>query len=383
MVPDDDTAVPSEVQDAHFIDCDFHLHVPTEDLFEYVEDDTIRRRLESHGPPPFGSTDTTRYGYPKGYTWDNTGNDLKLEKAVNREEIREVQAKTGIDEVYVTPGTRTPLGHGMYPRVTNALTRAYHDYLIDQVIDVDAGIYAGIFVPGWDAGFAAEEVERVGSRDGFVGAQGHITTAQYWGAPQFDRLFDVLTANDLPLSIHHTLHRNSQNPGLMREGSRTMTEFTFAVSTLPGIANALNMIMTGVFDKYPDLDFVVQEAGTNWIPAVAWRMDEIYRTYPGDLELAERFAELGQERLQRNPSEYLFDNVYVTTQPLSYPQVGDTEQVRKMLDACRAEEMFMYSSDWPHPTTDYPQRLLDLPVDDATMAKISHENAQDVLRIPD
>jgi predicted TIM-barrel fold metal-dependent hydrolase len=148
------------------------------------------------------------------------------------------------------------------------------------------------------------------------------------------------------------------------------------------MANVVNMVMTGVFDKFPGLDVVAQEAGTHWIPYLAYRTDEYYQIDSEDVKLAERLYDQDQEYLERLPSEYIFDNLYVTTQPIALPPRAD--HVEAMLTLTRAADMFMFSTDWPHNALDTFDWITDTRgIDDDLRASILYENALHVLRFPD
>jgi predicted TIM-barrel fold metal-dependent hydrolase len=148
------------------------------------------------------------------------------------------------------------------------------------------------------------------------------------------------------------------------------------------IADVLNMISHGLFDKYPDLEVVMQEGGTMWIPFIAQRADELYNVYHGDIELTERAFNQGQEYLQHNPSYYLFNNMYVTTQPIALP--SKSSHIGPMMDLCRAKDMFMFSTDWPHLTVDTANWVFEHSTINEDLKKnILHKNAEQVLRLPD
>jgi predicted TIM-barrel fold metal-dependent hydrolase len=53
------------------------------------------------------------------------------------------------------------------------------------------------------------------------------------------------------------------------------------------IAYVRDIIMTVVFDKFPELDVVIQEAGTHWIPYLAYRTDEYYQIDFEEVKLVE------------------------------------------------------------------------------------------------
>lgn len=381
MSQPDQTLVHDQAAEEYIIDADFHLHMPPENLYPYVEDKAILRKLEVNGPPPFGGT------------WPKTAYSRKPESATEEswaarhggayttEDIREVMERMGTDATVVTPGTNAPLGRGMYPRVSNELARAYNDYVLEEVVDVSQEIYATLFIPHWDVESAVKEIDRVGSEPGLVAGQNWLTTPNLWGDYEYDPIFEKLVEHDLPLQLH--IKKLSRGPQLRRLSMISQTEKLVASDGYSLLANVINMIMTGVFDDFPELDVILQEAGTLWIPWIAWRADDLYQSNPEDLQLGPRFHDKGEKYLDRLPSEYLFDHFKTTTQPISLEQVKPKSHVQKLLDVCHAKDMFLYSSDWPHGTTDPVDWIFNLSLDDETRENITHGNAQDILRLPE
>jgi predicted TIM-barrel fold metal-dependent hydrolase len=71
-----------------------------------------------------------------------------------------------------------------------------------------------------------------------------------------------------------------------------------------GMRAPSKMIAAGVFDRYPDITVMVSEGGATWGPFVADRLDEAYRQHGSAV----------RPRLQRLPSEYLYERVYASFQ---------------------------------------------------------------------
>lgn len=71
-----------------------------------------------------------------------------------------------------------------------------------------------------------------------------------------------------------------------------------------GMRAVTKMIATGVFDRHPSLRVMVSEGGATWGPFVADRLDEAYRQH----------ASAVRPKLERLPSEYLYDHVYASFQ---------------------------------------------------------------------
>lgn len=386
MDQEENLVIHERTKEEYIIDTDYHLHLPAEKIYPYIEDDQIRNKVENYGVP----TPSSRGGFQTGgkYAHEvvNPGPYSQLGPvhhgaAINREEIVASKDELGTDVVIVQPGTHLPFQiNTKYPVLGNALARAYNDYLIDKVLDVNEGVYGALVVPNWDVEFGLEELDRLGDHEGFVAVQNWMNCGKYWGHPDFDPLFEKMTDLDLPL-ILHVGGGGADGP----DGDNWQVFAELIVSGLGYdlIANAASMVLTGVFDKYPDLDVMFQETGTNWIPYLAYRMDEQYQTSPEDLWLTKRMYDRDQTYLERMPSEYVFDNIYTATQPITLPNIKSRRQTEAILTASQAEKTFMYSSDWPHITVDPARWVFETPgISEELQRRILHENAEEVLRLP-
>lgn len=370
-----------EVASHHVFDGDFHLQVPLEKLQPYIEDEQIAAKVDEFGYPPKPNP-ALNGGYASGNSQRTAGSAGATTHgvALTTEDVTDVMAEMGTDTVLMTPPPDGPFGSGRYPVIMAELVRAYNDYLLDRVIDPEAGVYGSIMFPRWDVDAAVAEVERVGTADGILSVSDWIAFNEPFGSSRYDPLYDVLTDHGLPLLLHSG-GEWPQRRDPLAEHFETLTEQLLAGFAYPTIGNVINMIMTGVFDKYPDLNLLVQEAGVNWIPLVAYRADELYQVYGQDVDMVTRVHELGQETIQRMPSEYLFDNVYVTTQPIAMPK--NARITAAQLDVCHAQEMFVFSTDWPHGSVDSPAWVVEhRGIDEDVQSAIYHENAEDLFGRP-
>jgi predicted TIM-barrel fold metal-dependent hydrolase len=354
------------------IDTDFHLHVPIEHLYEYVDDGLIRRKLEQGGPPR-----RTPIKITGGYSTDADSNEEAHGIASTSTEIRTQKEKMGVDTVVVQPGTHVPFQEGPPTPVLNeALLRAYNTYLLEEVVDVDEGIFGTAVVSSWDPELGVAELERIGDHEAIVAAQNWLSPKHPWGHVDRDPIFEAITDLELPLMLHV-----GGAPTEATDSIRTYAEFVVAGKTHGALVNVLNMIFTGVFDCFPDLDVIIGEGGTQWLPYIANVSDQFYQSNGDDLMLAERMYQADRRYLERMPSDYIFDNMYVTTQPIALPDSG--RRAESMLGLCRAEETFMFSTDWPHLTMDLPNWVFEnLGIDDRLRERILHETAEEVFRFP-
>lgn len=122
--------------------------------------------------------------------------------------------------------------------------------------------------------------------------------------------------------------------------------------------HVLRLIYSGLFDTFPGLQLIIGHLG-EMLPFAAYRIDRYYG-----------LGGSGTRRLQRLPSEYLRDNVYVTTSGNFCPPAFACT-----LDVMGADRV-MFSVDYPmDDNTDGARFLADYPMDEATRAKVSSANA--------
>lgn len=364
--------VPAAAFEERIIDLDFHVN-PTEDqLVGYVEDDLVREKLSTEmGMAPRKAKSDAAYAIPGG----NEGLYTQG-KAEAAEDVRRAAETFAIDDPIVNIGINNAPTQ-LHPTLKNGIAEAANKFALDQI--VPEGLHCLMMVPQWDVDYAVEEIHRHGDEDGFVGAYGWFGPFALFGEQRFDPMFEALVEHDLPLILHGSLSFWPQNTPY-GDNMLTWTEMLGFDWPIHGQITAVNMIMSGVFEKFPELNVVLEEAGHWWVPFVRYRMDEFYEIHPDDLGIHPRMYDMGLERLSKKPSAYLRDNMYVTTQPLAPPnRASDLEQ---MLEQSMAEDMFLYSSDWPHQTLDPATWAFDNnAVDEATRKAILHENAEELFNI--
>jgi predicted TIM-barrel fold metal-dependent hydrolase len=365
---------PTEVEvderaaDEYIVDTDFHAGPSSDmaDLLPYIEDDVVRKKLEVTGkiPSPVGVQSHYANNIDAGYH--------KHGKAEDTEDVLEVMDRFSLDTVVVGPGMNK-LATVQYPRIKTAVCRALNDHLLEEIVDTDAGVYTHVALPVWDPAACAAELDRVGDREGVLGAYGwYGPYTPLLGETDYDPMYDRLADLDLPFAIH--VGGGTYPPtDITTQSVRTRTESLGLMNTYYAMQDVANMICTGVFEKYPDLRVVVQEAGATWIPFLANRMDEIYYTQPEDIKLTERMGDIGKEYLRMDPGDYVYENFYFSTQPIALPK----RNKGAMFDLCEAENTFMYSSDWPHHTLDPVNWVFDPAIDDELRENILHGTAEE------
>lgn len=348
------------------IDTDFHLSPSWDRVRPYLKE-------------PFRSK---LYHYPATsaeYTPEPANNkpgmgQNALGTAETGEDVLHVIDEIGVDTVIIAPGFNRPQSI-FNETVVAAISSAFNDYVAEQILPVSDRIKASIMICHRDPALGAAEIRRMAPDNRFVSVYTEFGACyEPLGCAKYDPIFEALGEFDLPLTIHAGGFYPHWSP--LFTGARTWTELLGNASMAGCMAHVSAMIMQGLFDKFPDQKILVQEGGLWWIPDLMLRLDGYYLDHPGDIALTERKLESGEEFLNRLPSEYLLDNFVFSTQPIHVPK--NAKHFGYLLEMCHAEDLFCYSSDWPHQTFDPPNWVVESPdiIDEAMQRKIFSENAK-------
>jgi 2,3-dihydroxybenzoate decarboxylase len=181
-------------------------------------------------------------------------------------------------------------------------------------------------------GEAARELERGVRTLGLKGAilNSH-TLGEYLDDPKFWDIFAAAEALDVPVY----LHPNSPSAGLIQPLLQRGLDgalYGFGVDT--GM-HLLAIITSGVFDRFPKLKLVVGHLGEA-LPFWLFRLDYMHRATVA----SRRYAFM--KPLQRQVSDYLRENVYVTSSGMAWaPAIQFCQQVLGV-------DRVMYAMDYPY-----------------------------------
>ena len=136
-----------------------------------------------------------------------------------------------------------------------------------------------------------------------------------------------------------------------------------------------SLIMSGVFDRFPALRFVVAEAGSRWIPTTLEAMDHMQAKQDEGRIGALRFIE--PLRLEQKPSEYWATNCWVGASFMTREDAVDRAHI--------GVDRIMWGSDFPHEEGTFPYTREALAhtysgMDQREVAKMVGANAAKVYR---
>ena len=335
--------IPS-LEELTIVDADSHVSVDVEELVGYMDERSVGRRMidnASHVPsevltktrvsPAFPNTSSDYHGNMAGY------------------DSRTPEGKLGfMDEFGVEYSVLTPTGDTAtinHDQTAVAYINAYNSWLLDTWLDVDDRLFATAAVADQVPEKGAEEIDRMAGEDDVVGVQmpaaGLVPPA---GHRRYEPIYEAAEDRGLPIVMHSLDSTSAVSFPIQHQWAETFAEnhaFTFPVEAMWHLNS---LVCNGVPERFPDLEFVIQEPGFEWVSWMMWRLDDHYYQYTEDLP-----------GLTKPPSEYIRDQFYFTTQPL-----GHTENYQHMgwaMEMAGGAETILFSTDHPHPDFDPPREV--------------------------
>jgi predicted TIM-barrel fold metal-dependent hydrolase len=191
-------------------------------------------------------------------------------------------------------------------------------------------------------------------------------------APLYDPKYDPLWAVCEDLEVPVNSHGGTGLPDYGRYDAAALLfimEVTF-YSQRPFV----QLLLSGVFERFPRLKFVMTEMGCSWIPPLLDRMDSLLTQIRETGRTGEmRYGD--EHKLPRNASDYFAQNCYVG---VSQPGPDDAAALHAI-----GVDRFMWGSDYPHDEGTHPftrehlrQRFWDTPED--VLRKILAGNAAEL-----
>jgi predicted TIM-barrel fold metal-dependent hydrolase len=293
----------------------------------------------------------------------------------------EVLDECGIDAQIIFPSTIGLGGQDLGMVEDQDLCRLVIELYNDQMAEIQAESNDRLLpmplMPAWDIDTCIAEAKRVAA----LGARGVNMTSdpQDLGAPDlgdraWDPFWETCTEHQLPVHFHIGASVTAMTfYGKYPWDSHAMDTKLAICGSLLFIGNArvvTNLILSGMFDRHPDLKMVSVESGVGWVPFILETLDyEMSENAPTELA-----------KLEKMPSEYFRSNLYAT-----FWFENNRNKLPDLIDAV-GEDSILFETDFPHPTCLYPNPLASVEAKMATLApevqkKIYGENARKLYRL--
>jgi len=335
------------------ISTDGHLEIPPDDYLPFVPK-AYRDRAPLRIQTPEGGDSWLIEGSPLLHTASNltAGQPITRRRSHwnadgtrfpgtgdGHQRLKE-QDQDGIDAEILFPPIFAAIGlSGISdPKAYLALVEGYNTFLAEAYCSVAPDrLIANGAIPERGIDLAIRELERCAS----IGLKTVCLTAFPNGGslakPEDDRFWAAALDLNMPVTSH--IYFGAPYPptvtGPQPGAPADAVALTSRQATLRPIWTIAQLMITGVFDRFPNLQIYFAETNASWLPIALQQLDENYKLY----------EHLYQNKLAKLPSEYVRDHVYFTF-------IQD-RLVTKMLDLLPLDNL-MWGTDFPHSVTSFP-----------------------------
>ncbi len=288
------------------------------------------------------------------------------EIAVNFDPASQVRAmdKEGLDlaVLYPTSGMYITAKNGMDPRFAEAACRAYNNWLYDYIQEADPKrMFGAAALSPHDVETAIAEARRAVKDLGFkaVFLRPNMYNNRPWHDSHYDPLWDTVQDLNVPVGFHETTGSRMPATGADRFPD-DLGIAHIATHSVEQMMACMDIIMGGVMERFPRLQFGFLEGQCGWLPFWLDRMDDHY-------EWRHPYGEM--QHLKIKPSEYFQRQGYAAVE-------CDEEFVSHVVEAI-GDERLVTTSDYPHGDAKYPEsmdRFFKLPLSEASKKKILWDN---------
>jgi len=239
-----------------------------------------------------------------------------------------------------------------HDEVYKSVIRAYNDWLAEEycVVAPDRLIGLGV-IPWTNVDDAIAEMEHC-AKQGLKGVvMGVLPSAKGYPTPEDDRFWAAAVAMDMPLTVHVAFNRTGprasqptfkypkEEPEVMRRIRRPFLEWVANFGLTPALS-VTQLILSGVFDRFPTLKIFMAETRLGWVPFWLESADLWFERHHGWAEDL-----LGFKPIKRRPSEYAREHISWSIQ---YERVAI--ELRHHVGVDRV----MFATDFPHIECEWP-----------------------------
>ncbi len=278
---------------------------------------------------------------PVGVCYEGSPGTGTAEQRLREQELDGVDA-----EVLFTSAGNSDFWRGIRDDAAyRAVVRAYNEFLGEEycAVDRDRLLAMGI-IPDAGVDAAVEELEYC-AEVGLKGvALGTFPSGKGFPTVEDDKFWAAAVDLNMPLTVHIGF-RPKEGP-LVRfprspEGlARTANPAWLLTQRGMRAANAVQLMLAGIFDRFPTLRIYWAETNLGWF---AFAMEHLDDEYLRIRHWAERV--FGMAPLRRQPSEYIKEHCY-----WGFVKDRSGVQIRYEVGVGHA----MWSNDFPHAVGDWP-----------------------------
>ena len=284
--------------------------------------------------------------YPGGQRYEETPGTGPPAQRLQEQDLDGIDAEVLFPAVVAGPRMWTKTADAALQK---AVFRGYNDWLAEEYCSEAPRRLLGIgALPATGVDDCIEEMER-GKRSGLTGVQ-LMTFPNGGGKPaeEDDRFWAAALDLEMPVTIHVELIRPGaresklldypiEEPGLTTELAFQVQRF----ATRGAGTNAVQLLLSGIFDRYPTLRVFCAETSIGWVPYFLEIADVRYKRH---IHWAEKRN--GFKPLRALPSELLNEYFY-----WGFQRDRSGVELRHRMNVDR----LIWSVDFPHQESDWPE----------------------------
>lgn len=358
----------TETTPVRVVDCDVHPTPRRGALLEFLDPKIAREvKLKGQGADNGLYYDPPDYHHSKAMRVDSFPDDGEFACSDPALAFQQLVLDSGSDLIMLGP---TSGGQGDTDEEVTAMAAATNLWQeaawLGKEDNWHGRFYGSICANITEPERAALEIEHWAGHDKFKQILINAEPRPSWGHPKYDPIWAAAVKHNIPVACHLSRGKHNLLP-MSPVGFMTYNHDFMVTYSMLAANQVMSLIFDGVFERFPTLQIVFIEHAFSWILPLMWRMDSIH---------AARGNETG---LSKEPSQYVRDNIWFTTQPLDYPE--NKLELTRALEWMQADKMMLFSSDYPHWTFDEP-RWLAKHLPDQMREAVMFRNALDLFGLP-
>ena len=262
------------------------------------------------------------------------------------------------------------IGHD---EVYKAVVRGYNDWLGEEYCSVSPDRLIGMGVIPWtnsdDAIIEMEHCARLGLKGVVLGM---LPGGKAYPTPEDDKFWAAALDMDMPVTVHVSFNRTGpratqptfkypiETPDVMARLRRPFLEWITNFG-LPPAVGVSQLVLSGVFDRFPKLKVFFAETRLGWVPFWLEHADLWYERHRS---WAEEY--LGYKSLKHLPSDYVKQHIFWSVQ---------YEKVAVELRHHVGVDRIMFATDFPHIECEWPNSK---PLIDEIYADVPEEEKRQI-----
>jgi predicted TIM-barrel fold metal-dependent hydrolase len=280
-------------------------------------------------------------------------------------------ARDHLDKYNIAYAVLQPIGiHVSLTRsidVGCAMARMWNDWQVATFLAADKRFLGSVCINVNDPAKAAAEIRRIGPHPQMVQVGVGGEAFQLYGHRCYYPIYEAMAEVGLPLAMHPGREGAYHSPTPV--GSPSSYIEWHCDLPLTYQAHLISLVLEGTFEKFPKLKVLITEGGVAWLAHTLWRMDKNFKSLRAMVPW-----------LKRPPSEYVFDHVRLSTQPLEEP--ANRDQLLQIFEMIHAEKTLCFATDFPHWDFDDPGRVFPKKMPAELRRRIFYDNAAELYGLP-